>query len=58
MTPKQLKKIRANLKMTQKELAAALGVSKNTVTRWEMGLHPISPLAERVIRGLTGVTKK
>lgn len=50
MQPKDLKKIRAKMGLSQSELARQLCVSRNTVNRWEMGLHPISPSVEKLIR--------
>jgi DNA-binding XRE family transcriptional regulator len=44
MTPDQLKAFRARLGLTQAQLAEKLGVERNTVNRWEMGLLPIRPL--------------
>lgn len=41
MTTRQLKAIRRRRRLSQQGLADLLGVSRNTVTRWEMGLHPI-----------------
>jgi transcriptional regulator with XRE-family HTH domain len=41
MTGKQLKKRRAALKLTQKELALKLQVKPNTVARWERELRSI-----------------
>ncbi|MCS6290397.1 MAG: helix-turn-helix transcriptional regulator [Nitrospira sp.] len=45
MTPTDLKTLRSALGLSQQALADRLGVTRNTVTRWEMGLHPIPPLA-------------
>ena len=58
MKPAQLKTLRTRLNLTQTELAKALGVDRNTVTRWEMGLHPISPIAEKLLKLLTPASKK
>ena len=52
MTGAQLKAIRTKLNLTQTELADQLGVQRNTVTRWEMGMHPISAMAVRLIETL------
>ena len=52
MTPSQLKNMRAKLRLTQEALAAQLGVTRNTVVRWEMGMHPIPPMAVRLIQSL------
>ena len=42
MTAEELKNIRKDIfKATQAEFANMIGVSKNTVTRWKMGIrHP------------------
>lgn len=50
MTPTQLKTIRRRLGLSQAALARKLGVSRNTVTRWEMGLHRIPLMAAHLIR--------
>ncbi|MBY6104991.1 helix-turn-helix domain-containing protein [Ferrimonas balearica] len=42
MTPAQLKAARKKLKARQPDIAAALGVSRNTYQRMEYGQHPIS----------------
>lgn len=36
MTSKEIKKIRIELKLTQEQLAAMLGVNKSTIARYEM----------------------
>lgn len=53
MTLTQLKTIRAALGWSQTRLAEELGVKRNTVTRWEMGLNPIPPMAEKLLNTLT-----
>ena len=45
MAPAELRRIRQSLGLTQEELARALGVTPNTVARWEQGVHAVSPLA-------------
>lgn len=52
MTPAQLKTLRARLDLTQQQLAEALGVASNTVTRWEMGRHPIPRMAINLLARL------
>jgi transcriptional regulator with XRE-family HTH domain len=52
LTTKELRWIRLRLGLSQMALAKELGVTRNTVTRWELGIHPISRLAEVALRGL------
>ncbi len=50
MTGKQLRKIRDRLKWTQVQLAEAVGVTSNTVARWERGEVPIrEPMAKLIL---------
>lgn len=49
MTPSRLKSLRARLGWPQQRLAEYLGVTRNTINRWEMGLHPIPPMAVKLI---------
>lgn len=58
MTPKQLKRERTSLAMSQAELAAALGVDTITVSRWERGVQPIPAMVRLALRALTDETKK
>jgi len=50
MTSTDLKSLRARLGWSQSRLAERLGVTRNTVNRWEMGLHPIAPMAILLLR--------
>ena len=50
MSGKQLQKIRNRLKWTQAQLADAVGVTWNTIARWERGEMVISEPAARLIR--------
>lgn len=52
MTPAQLKSLRVRLGWSQQRLAERLGVTRNTVTRWEMGLYPIPPMAVKLLATL------
>jgi transcriptional regulator with XRE-family HTH domain len=50
MTAEELKALRARIGLTQEELAQKLGVARNTITRWEMGIRgipePVARLAQ------------
>ena len=46
MTPQEFKQARKNLNMTQKELAAKVGMSKQAISNYECGVTPIN---ERII---------
>jgi transcriptional regulator with XRE-family HTH domain len=54
MTPLRLKRLRKHLNLTQQQLADRLGVDRNTVNRWEMGMHPINSTAEKLLKMLDG----
>jgi transcriptional regulator with XRE-family HTH domain len=45
MDANQLKRTLNELEMTQGQLASAMTISPNTVSRWITGKHPIPPLA-------------
>jgi DNA-binding transcriptional regulator YiaG len=57
MKPKEIKDARSKKKMTQAELAAALGVTVTTVARWETGKCEPSPLAEQRLREVLAVRR-
>jgi len=50
MTGKELKRLRTQMQFTQKQLAEKLGVTENTVARWERGEVPINEPAARLLR--------
>ena len=51
MRPLELKELRAKTKMSQARFGVLLlGVTGDTVGRWERGEHPILPLIEAGIR--------
>src|SRR2546428_3337880 len=52
MNPDRLVQLRKRTGLTQEGLARLLGVSRNTVARWEMGMHSISKLEEIAIRSV------
>ena len=49
MTKYDVKRVRTKLRLTQDGLADLLGVARNTVARWELGLHPVSSPVERLL---------
>lgn len=49
MTPDDLKSARTKLGLSQAELAHRIGVTRNTINRWEMGLHPIPLWASKIL---------
>jgi transcriptional regulator with XRE-family HTH domain len=58
MTREELKRARERLGMTQRELAEALGMQTNSVTRMEIGLQRIMRTTELAIRFLLSVRRK
>lgn len=50
--PIEIKEIRQKLGMSQEGLAKLIGVSFQTINRWERGVHEPSPLALEKIRAL------
>ena len=52
MKGKQLRSIRKKLDWTQAELAKALGVTSNTVARWERDEMGISEPAARLVKAI------
>jgi transcriptional regulator with XRE-family HTH domain len=55
MTREELKALRARLGFTQEELAEKVGVARNTINRWEMGIRHIP---EPVVRLMDYLTKE
>lgn len=45
MTCIEVRALRRELRWTQRQLAAALGVTVGTVSRWEQGARSLTPLA-------------
>jgi DNA-binding transcriptional regulator YiaG len=45
LTPAEVHTLRRRCGWTQRQLAAALGVTSNTVARWEQGTRAVTPLA-------------
>ncbi len=51
-TPEDLKRRRKRLGLTQTQLADILGVRRNTVTRWEVGILPVPPYLHLALAGI------
>ncbi|MBI3800222.1 MAG: helix-turn-helix transcriptional regulator [Deltaproteobacteria bacterium] len=49
MTRDELKALRARLGLTQYELAEKVGVARNTINRWEMGIRRIPEPVARLV---------
>jgi DNA-binding XRE family transcriptional regulator len=58
MKGKELRGIRGSLKMTQRQLAEALDVAKDTVARMERDEMPIQRVTEFAVRYLLLMEKK
>jgi DNA-binding transcriptional regulator YiaG len=52
MKPEEMLALRKKLNMTQQELADVLEVQRNTVTRWENGVLPITKVVELAVLSL------
>jgi transcriptional regulator with XRE-family HTH domain len=52
-----LRRLRKSLKLTQRQLAARLGVDRVSVARWETDVHPVPKLAVTALRLLTAAHK-
>ena len=57
MTREELKALRARLGLTQDELAEKVGVARNTINRWEMGIRRIPEPVARLMDYLTKEVK-
>jgi putative transcriptional regulator len=55
MTGKEVKQARKRLNLSQAKLAARLGVTSNTVARWEWGAVNMPEPAARLLRLLVKV---
>ena len=58
MNGKELRTIRRRLKLTQVEFAERVGVTSNTVARWERGEMTMRKRAERLIQNISTAAKK
>lgn len=48
MTPREIRRLRGSLGMTQAHFAALLHSHSTTVSRWESETHPLAPDAWRI----------
>ena len=58
MVGKELRAIRARLRLTQVELAEVVGVTSNTVARWERDEMAMRERRARLIQGIYAAKKK
>jgi len=58
MTSAELKALRAKLDLTQTELAQKIGVARNTITRWEIGLRHIPEPITRLLQHIAKEVKE
>jgi len=54
MKGEELRRLRLKMKLTQKQLAEKLGVTENTVARWERNEMKINEVAARFARMIAG----
>lgn len=57
MKGQELRRLRTRMKLTQEQLAEKLGVTENTVARWERDEVKISETAARLAKILAGQKK-
>lgn len=57
MKPEEIREIRDKLRWTQQVMADEMGVSRNTVTRWESGNREPSGMALQFLKHLEKCTK-
>jgi transcriptional regulator with XRE-family HTH domain len=57
MTREELKALRATLGLTQEDLAEKVGVARNTINRWEMGIRHIPEPVARLVQYLAKEVK-
>ena len=58
MKGEELRRLRERLKMTQGELAGALDMQRNSITRMEIGLRPITRVTEFAVQHLLAMKTK
>lgn len=50
LAPTEVRFLRKKLGLSTVDFAQCMGVSRETVTRWETGANPIGPVADRLVR--------
>jgi DNA-binding transcriptional regulator YiaG len=58
MTPRQILDLRLRLGITQRQLAERIGATRETVVRWEAGLHPPRGANLKALNDLAAKKKK
>lgn len=58
MTADEFKAARHKLGLTQAALAEKIGVAKNSVTRWEIGVRPVNAMAATIIKAMMDNAEK
>jgi len=58
MTAEALKIIRERIGLTQVELSKKIGVVVSTVSKWEQGVHPIPPMAAKLIKTVCALNSR
>ena len=58
MSPKEVKRIRQRLGLTQQQFAGALQVARESVARWEVGMSKPKGLYLKALEELAAKTKK
>ncbi len=58
MTPKDIKRLRERLGMTQEQFAERLGVARETVARWEIGANAPRGLSLKALKELAAKARK
>ncbi len=58
MKREELRRLRERLKMTQGEFAEALDMQRNSITRMEIGLRPITRVTEFAVMHLLAMKTK
>lgn len=58
LSPQEVRFLRDHLQLAARQLAGRLGVTPETVSRWENGHEPIGPTADRLLRTLVALQDK